>query len=87
MENKVLFGIMTIIFNCYGVPDFMQGNAGAGIGKIALSLFTCGIGALILEIKGIITGISILKMSNEDYRNTYLDGKEAVVTEAEEATE
>lgn len=72
MQNKILFGIMTIIFNCYGVPDFMQGNVGAGIGKIALSLFTCGIGAIILEIKGIINGISILKMSDEEYQNTYL---------------
>ena len=75
MENKIVFGIMTIIFNCYGVPDFMQGNVGAGIGKIALSLFTCCVGAIILEIKGIIEGISILKMSDEDYRNTYLGGE------------
>ncbi len=72
MENKILFGIMTIIFNAVGVPDFMQGNVGKGIGKIALSLFTCSVGAIILEIKGIIQGIKILKMSDEEYKNTYL---------------
>ena len=83
MQNKILFGIMTIIFNCYGVPDFMQGNVGAGIGKIALSLFTCGIGAIILEIKGIINGISILKMSDEEYQNTYLNKETTVVAAAE----
>ncbi|MBO5213154.1 MAG: hypothetical protein J6B86_00075 [Clostridia bacterium] len=72
MENKILFGIMTIIFNAVGVPDFMQGNVGKGIGKIALSLFTCSVGAIILEIKGIIQGIKILKMSDEEYKNTFL---------------
>ncbi len=72
MENKILFGIMTIIFNAVGVPDFLQGNVGKGIGKIALSVCTCSIGAIILEIMGIIRGIAILKMSDEEYRNTYL---------------
>ncbi len=83
MQNKILFGIMTIIFNCYGVPDFMQGNVGAGIGKIALSLFTCGIGGLILEIMGIVKGIGILRMSDEEYQNNYLNKEATVVAEAE----
>ena len=73
VKNKVLFGIMTIIFNCYGVPDFMQGNVGKGIGKICLTVFTCGIGGIVLEIKGIIAGIKILKMSEEDYEAAYLN--------------
>lgn len=73
MKNKVLFGIMTIIFNCYGVPDFMQGNVSKGIGKICLTVFTCGIGGIVLEIKGIIAGIKILKMSEEDYEAAYLN--------------
>ena len=73
VKNKVLFGIMTIIFNCYGVPDFMQGNVGKGIGKICLTVFTCGIGGIVLEIKGIIAGIKILKMSQEDYEAAYLN--------------
>ncbi len=87
MENKILFGIMTIIFNCYGVPDFMQRNIGKGIGKIAISLFTCGVGAIILEIMGIVEGIKILKMSDEDYRGKYLTKVEAAPAEAETAAE
>lgn len=87
MENKVLFGIMTIIFNCCGVPDFMQGNVGKGIGKIALSLFTCSVGAIILEIMGIIQGIKILKMSNEDYSAAYLNKGEATISEPETPAE
>ena len=86
MENKILFGIMTIIFNSIGVPDFMQGNAGKGIGKICLTVFTCGIGGFILEIKGIIRGIKILKMTDEDYKAAYLT-KEAKVVAEEAAAE
>ncbi len=87
MENKVLFGIMTIIFNSVGVPDFMQGNVGKGIGKIAISMFTCSVGAIILEIMGIIRGIAILKMSDEDYKNTYLNKVEVTVSEPETPAE
>lgn len=87
MENKVLFGIMTIIFNGIGVPDFMQGNVGKGIGKIAISMFTCSVGAIILEIMGIIQGIKILKMSDEEYKNTYLNKVEVAVSEPETPAE
>ena len=67
MDNKVLFGIMTIIFNCIGVPCFMQGRAKTGILRIVLFVVTCGIIGIINEIKGIILGIQILKMSDEEF--------------------
>ena len=56
MDNRVLFGIMCIIFNGYGVPCFMQGKKEIGIKRI-----------LINTIKGIIMGIEILKMTDEEY--------------------
>ena len=77
MENRVLFGIMTLIFNCYGVPCFMAGKVKAGIMRIVLGVVSCGIIALINEIKGIILGIKILCMSDEEYaekKETLLTG-------------
>ena len=68
MENKTLFGIMCIIFNSYGVPCFMQGNVGAGIWRIVLGVVTCGVIGVINVIKGIILGIQVLKMSEEEYQ-------------------
>ena len=68
MDNKVLFGIMTIIFNCIGVPCFMQGRTKTGILRIVLFVVTCGIIGIINEIKGIILGIQILKMSDEEFQ-------------------
>lgn len=77
MENKVVFGIMNILFNACGVPDFMQGKTKAGILKIVLSLCTCSVCAIIYEIKGIITGIKVLKMSDAEYAAAYLNKAEA----------
>ena len=67
MDNKVLFGIMTIIFNSIGVPCFMQGKVGAGILRIVLGMVSCGVITIINEILGIIQGIKILCMSDEEY--------------------
>lgn len=67
MDNKVLFGVLTILFNQIGVPCFMQGQTKAGILRIVLMIVTFGIVGLINAIKGIILGIKILQMSEEQY--------------------
>lgn len=67
MDNRVLFGVLTILFNGYGIPCFLQGNAKAGIMRIVLNFVSCGIIGIINFIKGVILGIEILKMSDEEY--------------------
>ena len=67
MDNRVLFGIMTIIFNSVGVPCFMQGKVGAGILRIVLAYVSCGVIGIINTIMGIVRGIAILKMTDAEY--------------------
>ena len=67
MDNKILFGILTLLLNAYGLPNFLQGDTKGGILKIVLGVVTCGIVAIINEITGIILGIKILTMSDEEY--------------------
>ena len=67
MENRVLFGIMCIVFNSYGVPCFMQGDAKTGILRIVFGVISCGVIGIINVIQGIILGIEVLKMSDEEY--------------------
>ena len=67
MDNRILFGIMTIIFNSVGVPCFMAGKTKAGILRIVLGIVSCGVIATINEIMGIIQGIKILCMSDEEF--------------------
>ena len=67
MDNKIVFGIMCILFNSIGVPCFMQGQTKTGVLRIVLGIVTFGIVAFINEIMGIILGIKVLTMSDEDY--------------------
>ena len=67
MDNKILFGIMCIIFNSIGVPCFMQGRVKSGVLRIVLAIVTFGIIGFINEIMGIILGIKVLCMSDEEY--------------------
>ena len=67
MDNKILMGIMTIIFNSVGVPCFMQGHVRDGVLRIVLAFVTCGVIGVINEVMGIIKGIQILRMSDEEY--------------------
>lgn len=66
--NKTTFAILTIIFNSIGVPCFIQKNVKAGILRIVLGVVTCGVLGIINEIKGIILGIQILKMTEEEFQ-------------------
>lgn len=68
MDNKILFGIMCIIFNSFGVPCFMQKRIKQGVFRIVLAFVTFGVIGIINEIKGIILGIQVLKMSDEEYQ-------------------
>lgn len=65
--NKTVFGILTILFNEIGVPAFMTGNVKGGILAIILGIVTCDIVFIINFIKGIIAGIKILKMTDEEF--------------------
>ncbi len=67
MENRILFGVMTIIFNSIGVPCFMAGKVKTGVWRIVLGVVTCGIIGFINEIMGIIMGVKILCMSDEEF--------------------
>ena len=86
MDNKVLFGIMCIIFNSYGVPCFMQGQVKTGVMRIVLGVVSCGVIGIINVVKGIILGIQILKMSDEEYA-AILEAREADKAAAEKAME
>ena len=67
MDNRKLFGWLMILTNHIGVPSFIQGQVKTGILRIVLGIVTCGIIEIINLVKGIILGIEILKMSDEEY--------------------
>lgn len=69
--NKTLFGIMAILFNSVGVPCFMQGQTKAGIIRIVLCCipFFGQVVAVINTVFGILLGIDVLKMTEEEFQS------------------
>lgn len=58
---------MCIIFNSVGVPCFMQGEIKKGILRIVIGIITFGIIEIINFVKGIILGVQVLKMTDEEF--------------------
>ena len=66
--NKTVFGILTILFNGIGVPCFIQKQIKKGIIRIILAGVTLGVIGIINTVKGIILGINVLKMTEEEFQ-------------------
>ena len=75
MDNKILFGIMCILFNGIGVPCFMQGKTKTGVIRLILAVIPVvgQVMGTINGIMGIILGIKVLMMSDEDYAAQKMD--------------
>ena len=69
MDNKVLYALMTLLFNGFGVPFFMQGKTKNGILKVVLAIIPIvgQVSCLVNGIMGIIMAIKIFQMSDEEY--------------------
>ena len=67
MDNRILYGVMCILFNSIGVPCFMRKDVKTGILRIVLGFITFGVIEVINGIMGIILGIKVLCMSDEQF--------------------
>ena len=68
--NKVLAGILGILFGGLGIHRFILGDVLGGFLRILITVVTCGIGSLI----GFIEGIIYLTKTDEEFIATYIDG-------------
>ncbi len=66
-KDKTAAGILGILLGGLGVHQFYLGSVGTGLILIAVTVITCGIGAIL----GLIEGIMILVMSDEDFNKRY----------------
>ena len=70
MNDKLTYGLLTLLLNGYGAPFFLLGNSQKGIFTIVTSFITLGILGFVNAIKGLILGIKILQMSDEEFAAT-----------------
>lgn len=71
-KDKVVAGILGILLGSLGIHKFYLGYTKEGVIMLLVSLLTCGIGASVMGIIGLVEGIVYLTKTDEDFQNTYV---------------
>jgi TM2 domain-containing membrane protein YozV len=74
-DKKIVAGICGILLGCFGIHKFILGYTGEGLTMLLITVLTCGIGAAVTHIIGLIEGIIYLTKSDEEFVNTYVINK------------
>lgn len=74
-SKKVAAGICGILLGALGIHKFILGMNKPGIIMVVVSVATCGIGAPVMSIIGLVEGIIYLTKTDEEFYNTYVVGK------------
>src|SRR5690606_17125578 len=78
-NKKILAGILAIVFGAFGIHKFILGYNKEGIIMLAVTLIlgglTCGVGAGLAGIIGLIEGIIYLTKSDAEFYATYQLGR------------
>ena len=67
-KDKTAAGILGLVLGWLGIHQFYLGSMGTGIILIVLTIVTCG---FLGSVLGLIEGILILTMSDEDFNHRY----------------
>jgi TM2 domain-containing membrane protein YozV len=73
-DKKVLAGVRGILLGSLGIHKFVLGYTKEGVIMLLVSLLTCGIGATVMWIIGLVEGIMYLTKTDEEFVATYIQG-------------
>lgn len=74
-DKKVVAGICGIFFGGLGIHKFLLGYNTEGLIMLLVTLFTLGIGGIIMAPLGLIEGIIYLTKSDQEFVETYVNNK------------
>jgi len=74
-DKKIAAGIVAILLGSLGIHKFILGYSTEGIIMLLVTVLTCGIGAMVTSIIGIVEGIIYLTKSDEEFVRTYIQSK------------
>ncbi|MEO1298414.1 MAG: TM2 domain-containing protein [Cyanobacteria bacterium J06636_16] len=74
-EKKILAGVLAIVLGSLGIHKFILGYTTEGLVMLLVSVLTCGLGATVMWIVGLIEGIMYLTKTDEEFIATYIDQK------------
>ncbi len=72
-KDKLTAGLLGIFLGALGIHKFYLGYKTEGIIMIVVSLATCGIGASVMSIIGLVEGIIYLTKSDEEFQYMYVE--------------
>lgn len=76
-SNKIVAGIFGIVLGGLGIHKFILGYTGAGLTMLLVSVLSIGILYPLMHLFGLIEGIIYLTKSDDDFVQTYVDGRRA----------
>lgn len=59
-KSRLAAGILAMTLGYLGIHSFYLGNNSRGLTQLLLSLLTCGVGAIVMAVWGIMDGVKIL---------------------------
>lgn len=74
-SKKIAAGVCGILLGYLGIHKFILGYTQEGIIMLLISVLTCGIGAAVTSIIGLIEGIIYLTKSDQEFIDTYVTNK------------
>jgi TM2 domain-containing membrane protein YozV len=74
-SNKLAAGLCGILLGSLGVHKFILGYTGAGLIMLLVSFLTCGVGACVMHVIGLIEGIIYLSKTDDEFVRVYVDGR------------
>ncbi len=74
-SKKIAAGICGILLGALGVHKFILGYTKEGVIMLLGTILTCGIGAAVTSIIGLVEGIIYLTKTDEEFVSTYVVGK------------
>lgn len=74
-KQKLTAGLLGIFLGSLGIHKFYLGYKKEALIMLLVSLLTCGFGASVMGIIGLIEGIMYLTKSDEEFADTYVNNQ------------
>jgi TM2 domain-containing membrane protein YozV len=74
-DKKIIAGICGILLGALGIHKFVLGYTTEGVIMLLGTLLTCGFGAAVFSVIGLIEGIMYLTKSDDEFVDTYINNQ------------
>ena len=73
MKEKLPAGLLGIFLGAFGAHKFYLGYTKEALIMLLVSVLTCGIGGTVMEVIGLVEGITYLTKTDEEFPEIYVN--------------